>query len=76
MKMLRKVSWVNYFECYHVLYVNCNNYICSSTGIYWTTFESTKRGFEKPTSEKNTFLLNFFCGSVAGSVSTKFFFIK
>ncbi|CAB3226629.1 unnamed protein product [Arctia plantaginis] len=39
------------------------------SGIYWTTFESTKRGFEKPTSEKNTFILNFFCGSVAGSIA-------
>lgn len=39
------------------------------SGIYWTTFESTKKGFNKPTSEKNIFLLNFFCGSVAGSIA-------
>ena len=32
-------------------------------------FESTKRVFNKPDSEKNSFIFNFFCGSVAGSVS-------
>lgn len=39
------------------------------TGLYWTTFETTKNLFNKPDSEKNTFLFNFLCGSVAGSVS-------
>ncbi|XP_075976217.1 solute carrier family 25 protein Shawn-like isoform X2 [Anticarsia gemmatalis] len=39
------------------------------SGIYWTTFESTKKAFNKPDSEKNTFLFNFFCGSVAGSIA-------
>ncbi|KAJ8719085.1 hypothetical protein PYW07_016641 [Mythimna separata] len=39
------------------------------SGIYWTTFETTKRAFNKPDSEKNTFLFNFFCGSVAGSLA-------
>lgn len=39
------------------------------SGIYWTTFESTKRAFNKPDSEKNSFLFNFFCGSVAGSIA-------
>lgn len=39
------------------------------SGIYWTTFETTKRAFNKPDSEKNTFLFNFFCGSVAGSIA-------
>ncbi|XP_068624317.1 solute carrier family 25 protein Shawn-like isoform X2 [Battus philenor] len=39
------------------------------SGIYWTTFESTKRAFGKPDSEKNSFLFNFFCGSVAGSIA-------
>ncbi|CAG9787155.1 unnamed protein product [Diatraea saccharalis] len=39
------------------------------SGIYWTTFESTKRLFNRPDSEKNTFLFNFFCGSVAGSIA-------
>ncbi|XP_022126566.2 solute carrier family 25 member 40 isoform X1 [Pieris rapae] len=39
------------------------------SGIYWTTYEKTKRIFDKPDSEKNTFLFNFFCGSVAGSMA-------
>ncbi|KAL4707281.1 hypothetical protein ACJJTC_019819 [Scirpophaga incertulas] len=39
------------------------------SGLYWTTFETTKRIFHKPDSEKNTFLFNFFCGSVAGSLA-------
>ncbi|XP_045767730.1 solute carrier family 25 member 40-like isoform X2 [Maniola jurtina] len=39
------------------------------SGIYWTTFESTKRFFDKPDSEKNSFIFNFFCGSVAGSIA-------
>ncbi|XP_049871039.1 probable mitochondrial glutathione transporter SLC25A40 [Pectinophora gossypiella] len=39
------------------------------SGIYWTTFESVKRKYNKPDSEKNTFLFNFFCGSVAGSIA-------
>ncbi|XP_072950031.1 solute carrier family 25 protein Shawn-like isoform X3 [Epargyreus clarus] len=39
------------------------------SGIYWTMFETTKRVFNKPDSEKNTFLFNFFCGSVAGSIA-------
>ncbi|RVE53542.1 hypothetical protein evm_001683 [Chilo suppressalis] len=39
------------------------------SGLYWTTFESTKRFFNRPDSEKNTFLFNFFCGSVAGSIA-------
>ncbi|KPJ02431.1 Solute carrier family 25 member 40 [Papilio xuthus] len=39
------------------------------SGIYWTTFETTKRIFNKPDSEKNSFLFNFFCGSVAGSIA-------
>ncbi|CAK1579500.1 unnamed protein product [Parnassius mnemosyne] len=39
------------------------------SGIYWTTFESTKRAFNKPDSEKNSFLFNFFCGLVAGSIA-------
>ncbi|CAB3260914.1 unnamed protein product [Arctia plantaginis] len=47
--------------------INTFSFLVNS--IYWTTFESTKRGFEKPTSEKNTFILNFFCGSVAGSIA-------
>lgn len=38
------------------------------TGMYWTMFETTKRSFNKTEAEKNTFLFNFFCGSVAGSV--------
>ncbi|XP_013192362.1 probable mitochondrial glutathione transporter SLC25A40 [Amyelois transitella] len=39
------------------------------SGMYWTMFESTKRVFNRPDSEKNSFLFNFFCGSVAGSVA-------
>ncbi|CAG5046358.1 unnamed protein product [Parnassius apollo] len=39
------------------------------SGIYWTTFESTKRAFNKPDSEKNSFPFNFFCGLVAGSIA-------
>ncbi|XP_048004094.1 probable mitochondrial glutathione transporter SLC25A40 isoform X1 [Leguminivora glycinivorella] len=41
------------------------------SGIYWTTFETTKRKFSQPGAnpEKNTFLFNFFCGSVAGSLA-------
>lgn len=39
------------------------------SGLYWTTFETTKRIFNRPDSEKNTFLFNFFCGSVAGSIA-------
>ncbi|XP_041989104.1 solute carrier family 25 member 40-like isoform X2 [Aricia agestis] len=39
------------------------------SGIYWTMFESTKLFFNKPDSEKNSFLFNFFCGSVAGSIA-------
>ncbi|CAH2040662.1 unnamed protein product, partial [Iphiclides podalirius] len=39
------------------------------SGIYWTTFESTKRVFNKPDSEKNSFLFNFFCGCVAGTIA-------
>lgn len=39
------------------------------SAIYWTTFESTKQAFNKPDSDKNTFLFNFFCGSVAGSIA-------
>ncbi|CAH0583139.1 unnamed protein product [Chrysodeixis includens] len=39
------------------------------SGIYWTTFESTKKAFDKPDSEKNSFLFNFFCGSIAGSIA-------
>ncbi|KAH9631103.1 hypothetical protein HF086_000146 [Spodoptera exigua] len=39
------------------------------SGLYWTTFETTKKLFNKPDSEKNTFLFNFFCGSVAGSIA-------
>ncbi|XP_026759621.1 probable mitochondrial glutathione transporter SLC25A40 [Galleria mellonella] len=39
------------------------------SGIYWTTFETTKRTFSRPDSEKNSFVFNFFCGSVAGSIA-------
>ncbi|XP_026485292.1 probable mitochondrial glutathione transporter SLC25A40 isoform X1 [Vanessa tameamea] len=39
------------------------------SGIYWSTFETTKRVFNKPESEKNSFIFNFFCGSVAGSIA-------
>ncbi|XP_035458121.1 probable mitochondrial glutathione transporter SLC25A40 isoform X1 [Spodoptera frugiperda] len=39
------------------------------SGLYWTTFETTKNLFNKPDSEKNTFLFNFLCGSVAGSIA-------
>lgn len=44
-------------------------YLLHFLGLYWTTFETTKRIFNRPDSEKNSFLFNFFCGSVAGSVS-------
>lgn len=49
-----------------------SNLLFLVSGIYWTTFETTKRIFNKPDSEKNSFLFNFFCGSVAGSVSELF----
>lgn len=39
------------------------------SGIYWTTFETTKRAFNKPDSEKNSFFFNFFCGCVGGSIA-------
>lgn len=43
-------------------------FLWNVTGMYWTMFETTKRSFNKTEAEKNTFLFNFFCGSVAGSV--------
>ncbi|XP_011553802.2 probable mitochondrial glutathione transporter SLC25A40 isoform X2 [Plutella xylostella] len=39
------------------------------SGIYWTTFETVKKALNKPESEKNSFMFNFFCGSVAGSIA-------
>ncbi|XP_026318600.1 solute carrier family 25 member 40-like isoform X2 [Hyposmocoma kahamanoa] len=39
------------------------------SGMYWTMFETIKRSFNKTEAEKNSFLFNFFCGSVAGSIA-------
>ncbi|KAI5636343.1 mitochondrial carrier protein domain-containing protein [Phthorimaea operculella] len=40
------------------------------SGLYWTTFETAKKALKKPDDvEENTFLFNFMCGSIAGSIA-------
>lgn len=67
---MQNISYTNKYSLSTTIYYHKSYRTYLIPGIYWTTYEKTKRIFDKPDSEKNTFLFNFFCGSVAGSVST------